>query len=104
MELYELHLYELLKAKMGEKEAAVALAASPDGGQTLGRKMRVKAPADVSVHAEGMPKLAQKTDGTWLALFEVPRPSAESRFAGDVLYTTSVDHGQTWTTPAQIGK
>ena len=88
--------------KSSDKEAAFYFAISPDGGQTFGPKMQVKAPADLSVHAEGMPKLAQKKDGTWLALFEVPRPSAESRFAGDLLYTTSADNGKTWTNPAPL--
>ncbi|GAB4027855.1 sialidase family protein [Spirosoma gilvum] len=83
--------------KLSEKEAAFYFAISTDGGQTFGEKIRVKAPAGLSAHAEGMPKLAVKSDGTMLAIFEVPRPTAESRFAGDLLYTLSTDGGKNWT-------
>lgn len=88
--------------KEGEKEAAFYFALSMDGGQTFGSKIRVKAPAGLSVHAEGMPKVAVKADGTLLAVFEVPHPTAESRFAGDLLYTMSSDKGQTWTEPKPV--
>lgn len=71
-------------------------------GLQFGPKIKVKAPAALSTHAEGMPKLAQKTDGTLLALFEVPRPVPASRFAGDLLYVTSSDEGQTWTEPKPV--
>ncbi len=69
---------------------------------TVGHKQKISTPATISVHAEGMPKLAFKADGTILALFEVPRPVAESRFAGDLLYVTSVDNGQSWADPKPI--
>ncbi|WP_020594826.1 sialidase family protein [Spirosoma panaciterrae] len=82
--------------KLNEKEAVFYFATSTDGGQTFGEKIRVKAPDGLSAHAEGMPKIAVKTDGTMLAVFEVPRPTAASRFAGDLLYTLSADGGKTW--------
>lgn len=88
--------------KEGEKEAAFYFAISTDQGQTFGPKIRVKAPAGLSVHAEGMPKIAVKADGTLVAVFEVPHPTAESRFAGDLLYTMSSDKGQTWTEPKPV--
>lgn len=87
--------------KDGDK-AAFYFALSKDGGQTFGPKIQVKAPATISSHAEGMPKLAVKADGTLLAVFEVPRPTAESRFAGDLLYTMSTDNGKTWTEPKPV--
>lgn len=83
--------------RVDEKSAKFFFSVSTDGGQTFGPKVQVAAPADVSVHAEGMPKLGFKADGTILALFEVPRPAAASRFAGDLLFTTSADGGKTWT-------
>lgn len=83
--------------KASEKEAQFYFALSTDGGLTFGKKIRVPAPMELSVHAEGMPKLAVKADGTLLAVFEVPRPTSESRFAGDLLYTMSKDMGKTWT-------
>ena len=88
--------------KESEKEAAFYFAVSTDNGQTFGKKIRVKAPANLSTHAEGMPKIAVKSDGMLLAVFEVPRPVPESRFAGDLLYTMSSDNGQTWTEPTPV--
>ncbi|UFH56643.1 sialidase family protein [Spirosoma sp. KNUC1025] len=88
--------------KTGDNEAAFYFALSKDAGQTFGEKIRVKTPAGISAHAEGMPKLAVKTDGTVVAVFEVPRPTPESRFAADLLYTLSTDRGQTWTEPKPV--
>lgn len=87
--------------KISEKEAAFYFAVAVNG-QTFGEKIRVKAPAAISSHAEGMPKIAVKGDGTIIAVFEVPNPTAESRFAGDLLYTLSVNNGQTWTEPVPV--
>ncbi|GAB3943787.1 hypothetical protein GCM10028805_10520 [Spirosoma harenae] len=85
-----------------EKGSTFYYAISTDDGQTFGEKIRVKAPANLSSHAEGMPKIAVKSDGTLLAVFEVPRPTEASRFAGDLLYTMSSDNGQTWTEPKPV--
>lgn len=87
--------------KEGEK-ATFYFAVSSDGGQTFGTRVKVDAPANISVHAEGMPKLAVKADGTILAIFEVSQPTPESRFAADLLYVTSTDGGTTWTVPQSI--
>ncbi|GAB4021982.1 sialidase family protein [Spirosoma koreense] len=86
----------------GENGSAFYFALSTDGGKTFGSKIRVKTSANLSVHAEGMPKVAVKADGTLLAVFEVPRPTEASRFAGDLLYTLSSDKGQTWTEPRPV--
>ena len=88
--------------KKGDKEAAFYFATSLDGGQTFGPKINVKTPATLAAHAEGMPKIAMKADGTLLAVFEVPAPTPESRFAGNLLYVMSVDKGQTWTSPKPV--
>ncbi|WP_246202172.1 sialidase family protein [Spirosoma agri] len=87
--------------KEGEKSAAFYVATSTDG-HSFGPKIKVKAPATLSTHAEGMPKIAVKADGTLLAVFEVPRPTPESRFAGDLLYTMSTDQGKTWLEPRPV--
>jgi len=44
-----------------------------------------------SNHAEGMPKLAYKADGTCVLLYEMNRPTAASRFNGDLLYAMEVN-------------
>lgn len=87
--------------KISDKETAFYFATAPDG-RTFGGKIRVKAPANLSAHAEGMPKVAVKADGTILAVFEVPGPTPESRFAGDLLYTMSTDNGKSWTEPVPV--
>ncbi|AKD57575.1 sialidase family protein [Spirosoma radiotolerans] len=87
--------------KINEKEAAFYVAIAADG-QTFGEKIKVKAPANLSTHAEGMPKIAVKADGTFVAVFEVPNPTKESRFAGDLLYTMSADNGKTWSEPKPV--
>ena len=82
---------------------AVSTDGHNDGPEpTFGPKISVPVPGNVSVHAEGMPKLAFKADGTTVALFEVPRPTAASRFAGDLLCVTSADGGKTWTEPKPV--
>lgn len=88
--------------QIDEQSARFFFAVSTDGGRSFGAKIQVVAPADLSYHAEGMPKLAFKANGTILALFEVPRPAASSRFAGDLLFTTSADGGNTWTNAKAI--
>ncbi len=78
------------------------LARSTDGGRTFATKQRIPAPSNLSTHAEGMPKIAVAGNGTLLALFEVPHPTPDSRFAGDLLYTRSTDGGQTWSQPKPV--
>ncbi|RRB04544.1 sialidase family protein [Larkinella rosea] len=87
--------------KEGEK-VHFYFAVSEDGGRTFGEKNRVNSPAVFSTHAEGMPKVAFKKDGTILATFEVSRPTAEAPRAGDLLFVTSTDGGQTWTEPKAV--
>lgn len=43
-----------------------------------------------STHAEGMPKLSYKADGTCILLFEVNKPSEKSRFSGDLFYAMEI--------------
>jgi len=55
-----------------------------------------------STHAEGMPKLAYKADGTCVLLYEMNRPTAASRFNGDLLYAMEVNG--VWQKPQYIHK
>ncbi|GAB3969193.1 hypothetical protein GCM10028806_14830 [Spirosoma terrae] len=86
----------------GEQTSKFYYALSTDGGRTFGEKKLVKTPATFSTHAEGMPKVAVKADGTVLAVFEVQQPTPESRFAGDLLYTLSTDQGKSWSEPISV--
>jgi BNR repeat-like domain len=75
---------------------------STDNGKTFSDKKTVSIVEGVSSHAEGMPKVAFKSDGTVIAAYEVKRPTPESRFAGDILYVVSNDGGENWTTPQYV--
>jgi len=55
-----------------------------------------------STHAEGMPTLAYKADGTCVLLYEMNRPTAASRFNGDLLYAMEVNG--VWQKPQYIHK
>jgi hypothetical protein len=55
-----------------------------------------------STHAEGMPKLAYKADGSCVLLYEMNRPTAASRFNGDLLYAMEVNG--VWQKPQYIHK
>lgn len=48
-----------------------------------------------STHAEGMPKLAYKSDGTCILLYELNKPSEKSRFSGDLYY--AMENQGKWT-------
>ena len=56
----------------------------------------------LSSHHESMPKLAFKSDGTIMAMFQKKRPTEENRFAGYIQYTMSEDSGGTWSTPRYL--
>lgn len=88
--------------KTSDKAAVFFFSVSTDGGETFGPKLRVPVPADLSTHAEGMPKIAIKDNGTLIALFEVPRPTAESPYAGNIYTMTSANNGQSWTDPKPV--
>jgi hypothetical protein len=81
---------------------AVCFATSKDGGLTFSDKKNVRIIKGVTAHAEGMPKVAFKSDGTIVAIFETKRPVPDSRFSGDLLYTMSSDSGDNWAVPQYV--
>ncbi|MDQ2863820.1 MAG: glycoside hydrolase, partial [Bacteroidota bacterium] len=48
---------------------------------------------------EGMPKVAVKSDGTVIAVYETDAPTKQNGWAGFVHYIQSFDKGRTWTQP-----
>jgi putative intracellular protease/amidase len=88
--------------KTGENQALFFMATSADEGRTFGRKIPIPVPAAMLVHAEGMPKLAVKANGTLVAICEVSHPTTEAPRASDLLYLTSADAGRSWTKPAPV--
>lgn len=53
----------------------------------------------LSVAAESMGKLAFKSDGTVVALYGKRFEQEKNPFAGAIYFTSSVDHGKSWTVP-----
>lgn len=87
--------------KEGEKNLFF-FAVSDDNGKTFGDKISIGVSTNCSVHAEGMPRVAFKSDGTIFATFELKKPTKEAPRASDLMYVTSADNGQTWSAPAAI--
>ncbi len=58
---------------------------------------------NASAHAEMMPKIAVKGDGTLVAIYGTSTPYKNLRWGlGDVKYIRSYDNGKTWTDPQSI--
>ncbi len=89
--------------KDGEK-ALFYFAISENGGQTFGKKIKINAPTELTVHAEGMPRVAFKADGSIWATFEIKNPTKDAPRASDLMYVTSTDNGNTWSPPKAIHK
>lgn len=77
---------------------------SENGGQTFGKKIKINAPAELTVHAEGMPRVAFKADGSIWATFELKKPTKEAPRASDLMYVASTDNGKTWSALKAIHK
>lgn len=64
---------------------------------------QIPIPQNTSVHEEGMPKIAVKSDGTLLALYEVSESMENSKWGlGDVRYIESFDNGKNWSEPKSV--
>ncbi len=84
------------------KVVRFAFATSTDGGTSFGTPTEIPIVAGISAHAEGMPKIAFKSDGTIVAAYEARRPTPESRFAGNIHYRLSADGGKNWGSPLYV--
>lgn len=70
---------------------------SEDNGKTFSTPIEVSSTNGLNPHKESMPKLAFKSDGTIVALYQKRTPIPKNRFAGAIYYTQSKDNGITWT-------
>ncbi len=64
--------------------------------------MTVSASSGIIPTAESMGKVAFKSDGTVFAVFGKRFPDEKNPFAGAIYYSTSNDHGKTWTQPEYL--
>lgn len=77
-------------------------AVSDDNGKSFSHKMSLPLTSDVATHAEGMPKVAFKNDGTILAAYEKKAPTKENKYAGAIYYVMSMDGGEHWSKEALL--
>lgn len=70
---------------------------SKNNGETFSDKVSLPLTSDVATHAEGMPKVAFKKDGTVIAAYEKKSPTKENKYAGSIYYVISSDGGKSWT-------
>jgi len=89
--------------KDGDK-AHFYFAISENDGRTFGKKIKINAPTELTVHAEGMPRVAFKADGSIWATFELKKPTKDAPRASDLMYVISTDNGNTWSAPKAVHK
>ena len=65
----------------------------------FGGRINIPMEQNTAIHEEGMPKIAIKSDGTIIAMFEVNSPTPDNGWAGFIHYIQSFDKGKSWTQP-----
>lgn len=65
-------------------------------GYTFTTPRAIPSSSGVFPHAENMPKLVFKPDGSIIAMFGVEQHDPRNKYAGRVMYSQSFDHGNTW--------
>ncbi|WP_259015833.1 exo-alpha-sialidase [Emticicia fluvialis] len=70
-------------------------------GTGFGKPRRVPIVDSAATHAEGMPRLSIKKDGSMIVSFELKKDNPTSRFGSDLLYVYSAD-GVNWSAPMYV--
>jgi hypothetical protein len=78
------------------EELSFLFAVSGDEGKSFFKPVSVQLQEDVATHAEGMPKIAFKRDGTIMIAYERKAPTTENKYAGSICFITSDDGGKCW--------
>jgi hypothetical protein len=78
----------------------LSFAVSHDNGETFAGPISMPLTADVATHAESMPKVAFKNDGTIIAAYEKNAPTVANKYASAIYYVVSSDGGKSWATEA----
>lgn len=79
-----------------DNDLTLYYAASHDEGKSFSEPVSLKLSSDVATHAESMPKLAFRFDGSVFAAYERKNPTPENKYASAVCYVVSTDDGKTW--------
>lgn len=85
-----------------EQELNLLFAVSSDDGETFSQRVAVPLDQEVATHAEGMPKIAFKKDGTIIVAYEKKAPTKENKYAGAIYYRLSNDKGKSWSSEKYI--
>jgi len=72
---------------------------SEDNGETFSDPIAITPTKGLTPHKETMPKLAFKSDGSIVAVYQRRTPTPKNRFAGAIYYTQSFNKGETWSEP-----
>ena len=86
----------ILWTEKTENDLTLLFAVSFDDGKSFSQNVSVTLDRNVATHAEGMPKIAFKKDGTIIVAYEKKAPTKENKYAGSICYITSQDQGQSW--------
>lgn len=70
-------------------------------GNGFTQPVRVPVVDSASTHAEGMPRMTVKQDGSMIVSFELKKDNPSSRFGSDLLYVYSAD-GKSWSKPMYV--
>lgn len=84
------------------QEPVVCWSRSPKKELNFEEKQCIGATRRASLHAEGLPELVVKTNGTYVLVFGRRNVQAENQWASSILYIQSFDKGKTWTEPEPV--
>ena len=86
----------ILWTEKSANDLTLVFAVSYDDGNSFSQNVSVALDRDIATHAEGMPKIAFKKDGTIIVAYEKKAPTKENKYAGSICYITSKDQGKSW--------
>ena len=84
------------------KDNYLYCSASFDNGLTFGKPIKISVTKGLSSHHESMPKIAFKSNGTAVVVFQKRIPTPENQYAGVLLYSQLLKDGNKWSVPAYL--
>lgn len=77
-------------------------ATADDDAASISSPIALSLTSDVATHAESMPKVAFKKDGSIIAAYEKKSPTTQNKYASAIYYVASVDGGKSWSEESTI--
>lgn len=78
------------------EKLTLLFATSSHDGKSISKPTILTLTSDVATHAESMPKVAFKKDGSIVAAYEKKNPTKENKYASAIYYMMSTDGGKSW--------